>query len=101
MSPNPPIKTVEAIGVSRAKLLSAIEPHRRPYVERKLKEMPESMKNGYLKAVVGRASPRAVIKALCLECMGYQRGEIPLCTSLGCAAYLYRPYREENEKNKD
>jgi hypothetical protein len=41
----------------------------------------------------GQASPRQVIKAGCLDCMGYETAEITRCSSPTCPYYEYRPYQ--------
>ena len=53
-------------------------------------QMPRSFRNVYQKAMSGR-SMKSAIKSNCLECMGWQREEVKLCTDLGCPLYPYRP----------
>ncbi len=60
----------------------------------KADKMPCIYKTGYLAAVSGKASPRNAIKAFCLECMGYVRGEVTNCDTIDCPLNLYRPYRK-------
>ena len=55
--------------------------------------MPVSMRNGYLRAMGGKASPRMAVKIFCCECMGWIRTEVPLCTALACPLYPYRPFQ--------
>jgi len=43
----------------------------------------------------GSSPPRGAIKALCGQCMGYDRKEITECSSEGCPLWVYRPYQEE------
>jgi|GEM_PF-2237253 len=74
--------------------LSRLDPARRPVVERRLSQMPNHCRNTYLRAIGGK-SPRAAIKAFCLECVGWQRGEIPRCTAPACPLWAYRPFRKE------
>jgi hypothetical protein len=52
--------------------------------------MPDIYRKNYQKAMTGRSMKRA-IKSFCLECVGWQREEIKLCTDLGCPLYPYRP----------
>jgi hypothetical protein len=49
------------------------------------------------RAFDGSASPRAAIKAFCLECTGDNRAAIRDCTSLGCTLREYRPYQTETD----
>lgn len=71
-----------------------LEPARRPAVEKRLAAMPAIYRAGYLKALAGR-SPKAAIKAHCLECVGWQRAEVTRCSSLACPLYGYRPFQGE------
>ena len=84
------IAHTSAISVQDA--LEGVSPTRRPPIERRLAEMPESFKRTYLKAVGGRSRPAAV-RAFCAECMGYDREGVTECTSLACALWPYRPYQ--------
>ena len=65
----------------------------------KAKEMPESYKKNYLATVSGKASPRNAIKAFCIECMGYVRGEVTNCDTIDCPLNLYRPYRKAGDSD--
>jgi hypothetical protein len=56
-------------------------------------QMPQSRRGIYLRSAAGTAPPRTAIKAFCLECMGWQREEVRLCTATACPLWLYRPYR--------
>ena len=70
----------------------------RPRIQKKAAEMPETTRKGYLRAAVGTASPRAAIKAYCLECMGYIRAEVTQCTGEACPLFLYRPFQSDAHK---
>jgi hypothetical protein len=59
--------------------------------------MPKSCRAAYLKATCGKASPRMAIKAFCLECCGWQRKEVRLCTGLACPLWAYRPFAEDEQ----
>lgn len=72
--------------------LSGLEPARRSAVERRLSQMPKIYRRTYLLAVGGR-SPKAAIKASCLECIGWQREEVARCTASACPLYAYRPFQ--------
>jgi len=60
--------------------------------KKRLKEIPKSYKNNYLKAMRGKSKSSA-IKAFCLECMGWQRNEVKNCCSNECPLHPYRPYQ--------
>lgn len=67
-----------------------------PDVQLRLDQMPMSYRNTYLKAVE-RKSRAMAIKAMCLECTGYDRKAVTACTSPGCPLYAYRPYQVKEE----
>lgn len=73
--------------------LDVQEPQRGQIIER-LSQMPVSCRGGYLTAMRGR-SITAGVKAFCLECMGWQRSEIPECTGRACPLYPYRPWKDD------
>lgn len=54
-------------------------------------DMPVSYRGIYDRAMGGK-SKAAAIHAFCLECMGWQREEVRLCTSPACPLFPYRPY---------
>ncbi|KKL63963.1 hypothetical protein LCGC14_2169840 [marine sediment metagenome] len=58
----------------------------------RLKEMPETCRSHYRKAMRGR-SQRSAITAQCLECVGWVRNEVELCTDSGCPLYPFRPFQ--------
>ena len=68
-------------------------------IEKKKSQIPISYQNIYLKAVTGKASPRQTIKAFCLECVGWAKNEITMCTGTDCPLYRYRPYRNAVESS--
>ncbi len=61
-------------------------------IEAKLARVPVSARRTYRLAVEGR-SFRAAVKAFCHECVGWQRQEVTLCTSLACPLWAVRPFQ--------
>jgi len=59
-------------------------------IEKRIKQMPPSCRKNYLRAMKGR-SLKSAVKAFCVECVGWAREEVKLCTDLGCPLYPYRP----------
>lgn len=59
------------------------------------KQIPESIRAFYDRAVSGDGSPRNAIKAMCQMCMGWEdwRAAIRDCTDPACPLYQYRPYQ--------
>lgn len=64
-----------------------------PAAQRRLSGVPVKYRQKYLSAVQGKASPRESIRAMCLECMGYDTKEITSCSSDACPLWHHRPYR--------
>jgi hypothetical protein len=89
--PHPSITTIDELAQNRLALLN---PARRSAVEARLAGMPPTCRNTYLRAVGGR-SPRAAIKSFCLECVGWQRRDVALCTAAACPLWAYRPFRKQ------
>ena len=87
-------KPVETSGFETAQPHKRTETAQEPSVRKRLAEMPNSARRGYLRAVAGNASPRAAIKAFCLECCGWDRDGVRLCTAPACPLYSYRPFQE-------
>ena len=77
---------------SISKLLSRVEGSRRPLVEERCLQMPQSCKRTYLRAVTTKA-PTIGIRAHCMECVGWVRAEVTQCTALACPLYGYRPFQ--------
>jgi hypothetical protein len=58
-----------------------------------LAEVPEMYQGVTQRAFAGTGSPRAAIKAKCLECVGYVRADVSACVAVRCPLHAYRPYR--------
>jgi hypothetical protein len=56
-----------------------------------LKTTPDKFRPLARKAAKG--SRAAAVKLKCLDCSGYQKIEIKLCTVPGCPLWMFRPYR--------
>jgi len=66
---------------------------RETQIAERRKQMPAMYRGGYDKAMRGR-SLKSAVHAFCLECVGWQRKEVELCTSPACPLFPYRPYQE-------
>lgn len=62
-------------------------------IAERLSGMPVTCRGVYTKAV-SHKSMRAAVNSQCLECCGYQRKEISVCTDLACPLYSYRPFQK-------
>ena len=60
---------------------------------RRIETAPQSFRKLLTRAMSGKCSPRAAIKAQCAECSGFDREAINDCTSFACALWAFRPYR--------
>ncbi len=62
-------------------------------IAKRLAAMPSTCRGAYKKAV-NHKSMRAAVNSQCLECIGYIRKEISVCSDLGCPLYSYRPFQK-------
>lgn len=53
------------------------------------RKIPSKYQKLYQKAMNGRSQSSA-IKYFCLECVGYESGEVKTCSDIGCSLYPYR-----------
>ena len=61
-------------------------------IERKLTDIPKIYRAIYKSAMKG-TSRKSAIHSFCLECTGYEKEEVRLCTDLSCPLYEFRPYK--------
>ena len=61
---------------------------------KRVQDAPESCQGVLTKSYEGIASPRAAIKAFCLQCVGYKREDVASCGALACPLHQYRPFRD-------
>jgi hypothetical protein len=54
--------------------------------------IPALYRGNYRKAISGK-SKAAALKAMCLDCVNWQRQEISQCTVETCPLYPYRPFQ--------
>lgn len=66
----------------------------------KLRRTAPSVVNAYEKAMSGRSRSLAM-KFFCLECVGFVRQEVRLCTSPTCSLYPYRPYQGGDDEEME
>lgn len=61
-----------------------------------INQAPKTKKNAMIKAYNKTASPRAAIKAKCLECVNFENPSETIggCTAYRCGIYAYRPYQK-------
>ena len=61
---------------------------------RYLSQAPESQRLTLSRALEGTASPRAAIRAKCLDCCAFDRNEVRYCPAILCALHRYRPFQD-------
>ena len=61
-------------------------------------DIPQIYQNFYYKAMSGK-NRAAGVKSFCLECTGWVKEEVRLCTAPQCPLYPYRPYRNSTDAN--
>ncbi len=69
-------------------------------IARRLEEIPKKYRRIYKKAVESR-SKSAAVKALCLECVCWQKNEIINCSCLTCPLYGVRPFIKSRQAAKN
>jgi hypothetical protein len=57
-------------------------------------DVPKLYQGVFQRAETGK-SLRAAVNAKCLDCAGFQRKEITLCTAETCPLRQYRPYQND------
>jgi hypothetical protein len=62
---------------------------------RRLATIPTAYRKLFERSYTGKASPRASIKAFCLECIGFERAAITDCTASACPLWRLRPYQKK------
>ena len=62
--------------------------------------LPESYKTNYEKAVTTNSLKEA-IKAKCLDCMNWSKGEITVCPVPWCPLFYHRPYQKSQKPPKE
>lgn len=80
MDPNGNIPQSEKITLKRASRLATT---------------PTSCQTLFKRCWAGKASPRAAIKAFCLECVGFDRAAVTTCTAWACPLWPLRPFKEK------
>ena len=65
-------------------------------IEKRLNQIPKIYRAIYKSAMKG-TSRKSAIHSFCLECTGYDKEEVRLCTDLGCPLYEFRPYKERSK----
>lgn len=87
----PRIKNERAVTLRERKVIDA-------YVD---SSVPEKHKIATQRALLGQITRSTAIRVKCLQCCGYQREEIKLCTVVVCALYPVRPYQDKVEVEDD
>jgi hypothetical protein len=64
------------------------------------RDIPKKFKKLYERARSGK-SRKAAIKFGCLECCGFERNEVALCSDPFCGYLPYRPYKTVKEALAD
>lgn len=58
------------------------------------RSVPDKHKLATQRALRGQISKTSAIKIKCLQCCGYQREEVAVCSVLTCALNPVRPYQQ-------
>jgi len=71
--------------------------HRRVVLDYVQDCVPVKHKTATHRALTGQMGKALALKMKCLQCCGYQREEVKLCTVVTCALYPVRPYADKDE----
>ena len=63
------------------------------YIER---SVPDKHKLATQRALLGQITRSTAIRVKCLQCSGYQREEIKVCSVITCALFPVRPYQDKS-----
>jgi hypothetical protein len=69
-----------------------------PLAQRRLAGVPKQYRRLYLSTLDGTATRGQCIKAMCMDCMGWQRKEVAGCNSSACPLHRVRPFRQSPRK---
>jgi hypothetical protein len=76
-------------------------PQERPLTPRQAKRLegvPTSKAGLFRRIYTGKVTPRARIKAQCLDCTGFDLAAIRECTADACPLWGARPYQQKEGK---
>jgi len=73
---------------------------RKAAIELKRWQIPKRCRGIYDKAVKGK-SLRAAVDAQCLDCCGYSRNEVSVCTAAECPLWAVRPYQDFSIRGRE
>lgn len=62
--------------------------------------VPTQYQTLYSRVTAGKAPPKACIKLMCLECVGYVKNEVTLCTAARCPLFRHRPFQKKRVRSK-
>jgi hypothetical protein len=68
---------------------------------KRLAAMPVSLRTLFARAYAKNCSPRAAIKAFCIECQGYDRPAVTSCTAYACPLWRFRPFQKLSKTKPD
>ena len=64
---------------------------------KRLSAMPSSLRPLFVRAYAKNCSPRAAVKAFCIECQGYDRAAVTACTAYACPLWRFRPFQKPSK----
>lgn len=71
---------------------------REKQIEQRLSQIPKIYRAIYKSAMKG-TSRKSAIHSFCLQCTGYEKEEVRLCTDLSCPLYEFRPYKGRSKRS--
>lgn len=64
---------------------------------RRVQTAPISVRPLLERIYAGRTSPRACIKGMCLECVGFDRAAVTECEAAACPLWNVRPFQAKDK----
>lgn len=64
---------------------------------KRIETAPVSCRKILSRSFLRKTAPRQAIKAMCLECVGFERKAVTECTAYACPLWESRPYQEKPE----
>ncbi len=91
---NEPPAVLILSGQSKCVLAAETRSYSESRKAKRLAHIPQTKVGLFKRIYAGTASPRQSIKAMCLECLGFDMDGIRDCTAPECPLYRFRPYQK-------
>ena len=69
--------------------------------KQRMESAPTSARGLLGRIFAGRASPRACVKGMCLECVGFERAAVRECVAWACPLWGIRPFQGKGDEGAE